>query len=194
MRIQPLDPPFPDDVATVLEQMMPPGVPPIALFRTFAHHPALTSGVHAWGSYYLSRQSSLPLRIREIVIDRTTARCDCEYEWGIHVAFFADKVELTGDQLRSLTIGSAADACWTVETDRLAIELVDQLHDTATIADDLWLRLAAVFDTAQLLDMMLLAGWYRAISYVARGVALEPEPYATRFADINASAPNDAEQ
>jgi alkylhydroperoxidase family enzyme len=184
MRITPLDPPFPDDVAPTLAKMMPGGVPPIALFRTFAHNPAMTHGVHAWGSYYLSRQSSLDLRTRELVIDRTAARCGCEYEWGVHITFFAERVGLTEDQVRSLAVGGAADPCWTDERDRLAIRLVDELHETSTLGDELWRRLSDAFEVPQLLDMMLLTGWYHAISYVARGADLDFEPGAARFADV----------
>jgi hypothetical protein len=36
-------------------------------------------------------------RHREIVIDRTCARCGCAYEWGVHVALFAQRVALTAE-------------------------------------------------------------------------------------------------
>jgi len=182
VRIQPQEPPYTDDVASVLERMMPPGIPPIALFRTFANNPAMTHGVNAWGSYYLSKRSSLDMRTREIVIDRTTARCDCEYEWGIHIALFAERVGLTEDQVRSLTFGASDDECWDTDRDRLVIELVDTLHDNATVDDDLARRLAGEFSPAQQLDMMLLTGWYHGISYVATAAALPAEPFAARFA------------
>lgn len=184
MRIQPLEPPFADDVAELLERMMPPGVPPIALFRTFAHNPAMTEGLSRWGGYYLTKQSSLDLRTRELVIDRTTARCDCEYEWGVHIAFFAERAGLTPQQVRSLTFGAADDECWTEQRDRLAIALVDELHDTSTVSDELWPSVSDEFSTPQVLDMMLLAGWYHAISYVARAAELDLEPFAARFADV----------
>ena len=183
MRITPLEPPFDDEIGVVLERMMPPGIPPIALFRTFARNPAMTAGINGWGSYYLTKQSSLPMRTREIVIDRATARCECEYEWGIHIAFFAERVGLSEVQVRSLTFGAPSDPCWVDAADRLSIGLVDELHDTSTISDGLWSHLDEVFTTAQLLDMMLLAGWYHAISYVARGADLDLEPFAARFAD-----------
>lgn len=184
MRIEPLEPPFADEVGQLLERMMPPGVPPIALFRTFAHNPAMTDGLSRWGDYYLTKKSSLGLRTRELVIDRTTARCGCEYEWGVHIAFFAEKAALTPDQIRSVTFGGADDECWTEPRDRLAIALVDELHDTNTISGELWPRLTEAFSTAQMLDMMLLTGWYHAISYVARGIEIELESFGTRFADV----------
>ena len=113
--IEPLVSPFEPDVAAQLEQMMPAGAPPIALFRTFAKNLPMTKAMHAWGSYELGRTLSLTLREREIVIDRTCPRCGCEYEWGVHVAFFAAKAELTAAQITSLTHGDASDVCWASE-------------------------------------------------------------------------------
>ena len=88
-RIEPVRPPYPSQVAERLEAMMPPGVPPILLFRTFVRNLPMTAAMSGWGGYELSKRLSLPLRDREIVIGRTCARCGCEYEWGVHVAFFA---------------------------------------------------------------------------------------------------------
>lgn len=182
-RIAPLEPPFDPEVAAVLEPMTPPGVPPIALFRTFARNPAMARAMQGWGRYELGRDLSLSMRQREIVIDRTCARCRCEYEWGVHVAFFADRVGLTDEQVRSLTHGSATDPCWTDPTELALIDAVDALHDRADIDDELWSRLRAGLDEAQVLDLLLLTGWYHAISYAAHVVGVPLEPGAPRFAD-----------
>ncbi len=183
-RIEPVEPPY--DVATgeLLTAMMPPGQPPIRLFRTFARNLPMTEAMRGWGSYELSRDLSLTLRDREIVIDRTCARCGCEYEWGVHVALFADKAELDATQLSSLVHGSAADPCWTAPRDRLLVEAVDRLHDTGSIDDDLWARLAAVFTEAEVLDLTMLCGWYHAISFTARAAGVALEPGAPRFDDV----------
>jgi hypothetical protein len=81
-RIEPLTEPYPPDVAERLTALMPPGQEPIRLFRTFVRNLPMAAGLNAWGTYYLSRRLSLSLRDRELVIDRTTARCGCDYEWG----------------------------------------------------------------------------------------------------------------
>ena len=131
------------------------------------------------------KESSKPTRRdREIVIDRTCARCGCEYEWGVHVAYFAARVGLTAAQVTSLTHGVAGDPCWTDERDRVLIEAADALHDSHDIDDPLWERLSAVLDDAQLIDLLLLAGWYHAVSYAARATRLAPEPGAPRFGDV----------
>jgi len=183
-RIDPVAPPYAADVGRRLEQMMPPGVPPILLFRTLVRNLPMAEAMGTWGGYELSRKLSLSMRDREIVIDRTTARCGCEYEWGVHVAFFAERVGLTAPQLTSLTHGDATDACWTDERDRLLIEAVDALHGTARIDDALWGRLAGRFADDELLDLLLLVGWYHAISFAANGVALDLEEGAPRFDDV----------
>jgi alkylhydroperoxidase family enzyme len=183
VRIPPLEEPFPADAAAELAAMTPRGVPPIALFRTFARNVPMTSAMRGWGRYELSAALSLSMRQREIVIDRTCARCGCEYEWGVHVAFFAGRVDLSSAQVASLTHGGPTDDCWSDEVERILIELVDALHDQARVDDELWERAAVHLTDAQLLDVLLLCGWYHAISYVANGAGVELEPWAPRFAD-----------
>ena len=134
-RLPPLEPPYEPGVEDRLSAMMPPGVPPILLFRTFARNMPMTAAMDGWGRYELSKRLSLTLRDREVVIDRTTARCRCEYEWGVHVAFFAERASLTDAQISSLTCGDATDPCWPHDRDRLLIEAVDALHDTADVSD-----------------------------------------------------------
>jgi alkylhydroperoxidase family enzyme len=144
----------------------------------------MATAMGSWGAYELSRRLSLTMRDREIIIDRTCARCRCEYEWGVHIAFFADRVGLTSGQVTSITHGTASDRCWSDERDRLLIAAADALHDAAAIADDLWDRLAQQFSDEELLDLLMLAGWYHAISYAANGAKVELEPGAPRFADV----------
>lgn len=67
---------------------MPPDVPPLALFRTVARNGRVFGRLMAGG---LLDKGSLFLREREILIDRTSALCGAEYEWGVHVAFFTDQ-------------------------------------------------------------------------------------------------------
>ena len=102
----------------------------------------------------------------------------------MHVAFFAERVGLTGEQVRSLTHGGSGDGCWTDDADAVVVELVDQLHDTNDIDDGLWGRLERHFSHEQLLDLIVLCGWYHAIAWVARAARVEPESFAPTFAAV----------
>jgi alkylhydroperoxidase family enzyme len=183
-RIAPLEAPYDPDVAARLDQMMPKGMPPIALFRTFARNLPMCDAMADWGPYELSRRLSLTMRQREIAIDRTCARCGCEYEWGVHITFFADRVELTPAQITSLTHGGPDDPCWDDPAEQALIRVVDALHDTADVPDGLWAEIAGHLDQAQLLDLLVLVGWYHAISYVGRVARVPLEDGAARFADV----------
>jgi len=184
-RIPPLAPPYEESIATMLADMMPDGSPlePLKLFRLFAQHPPMARAMHALGSFVLGgKERALRSRDREIVIQRVCARCGCEYEWGVHVLTFGDRVGLTAEQRRSLVEGGPADSCWTDERERLLLEAVDALHDDNDIDDALWQRLAAAFTEQQLMDLLLLCGWYHAISFAARVARLPLEPGAPGFA------------
>ena len=71
----PTAPPYAPDVAARLDSMMPPGAPPIALFRTFVRNMPMTDGDARHGAATSSsKQLSLTMRDREVLIDRTCAR------------------------------------------------------------------------------------------------------------------------
>ena len=173
-RVEPVAPPFPAELKAVLDRLMPPGVPPLTLFTTLARVPRIWERFRA-GS--LLDRGPVSLRHREIVIDRTCARCGCAYEWGVHVAFFGARVALTAEQVYATAHGDADDPAWN-DDERLLIRLVDELHDTATISEALWKALAATFSVEQILELIALVGFYHTVSFFANGLRLAPEKFA----------------
>jgi alkylhydroperoxidase family enzyme len=184
-RISPLDPPYDPATAAQLARMMPGAAEPIALFRMFVRNLPMARAMSEWGEHQLGRTLALSRREREIVIDRTCALAGCEYEWGVHVAVFAERVGLDAAQLRSLTVGGPDDPCWTEERERTLIRIVDAVWARGDLDDAEWAGLRGTFDEAQTLDLLLLCGWYRAISLVANTVRLPNEPGAPTFAGIS---------
>jgi len=176
-RIAPAPPPYDPAIADALQRIMPPGVEPLVLFRTMARSPRVFGRMFAGG---LLDKGPLSLRQREIVIDRTTARLGCEYEWGVHIAFFADKVGFGGAEVAATVDGSTNAPCWSASEQAL-IALVDDLVDRRTIADETWTALAAHLDEAQILEAIALTGYYHTISFLCRGLELPLEPWAARF-------------
>lgn len=176
-RIAPLAPPYDPAVADALTVMMPPGIEPLVLFRTVAHSPRILAKLRAAN---LLDRGPLERRDRELVILRTTARCRAEYEWGVHVAFFAPRVGLSEAQVAATVQAGADDPAWS-RREALLIRLCDALHDRAAVDDQLWAALAEEWDAAQLLELITLAGFYHTISYLVNALGLEPEPFAARF-------------
>jgi alkylhydroperoxidase family enzyme len=174
-RVVPVAPPFAPPVAEALARIMPPGVPPLALFRSLAVNERVFLRIVAGG---LLDRGSIPLRDRELVIQRTCARLGCEYEWGVHAAFFAAKARLSAEDLAATRAlpGSGASV-----HDRLLFALVDALVDTATVGDGLWPALAQEWTPEQLVELIALAGFYHLISFAANAFRIPPEPFAAKW-------------
>lgn len=175
-RIEPAAPPFAPGVAEAMDKVMK-GAPPLRLFTTLARDRRLFERFFAGG---LLDKGHLTIRQREIVIDRTTALCGSEYEWGVHVASFARRAGLTDEQVRSTVRGTAEDPCWT-EPERLLILLCDALHRDCDVDDELWAELRAQYSEGAIIELLMLAGFYRTVSYLTNGLRIEREAFAARF-------------
>jgi alkylhydroperoxidase family enzyme len=176
-RIRPLEPPYSAAVAAALERVMPEGVPPLSLFRVLAVNERVFLRMMAGG---LLDRGSLTLRERELVIDRTCFRCGCEYEWGVHVTFFGPRVGLTPEETRDLCAADP-DATAFAAPERLLLQLCDELHATANVSDVLWTALAAEWSPAQLVELIVLAGYYHAIAFATNALRVPRESFGARF-------------
>jgi alkylhydroperoxidase family enzyme len=178
-RIAPAPGPLPDDIQRAIDEIMG-DKPPLVLFTTMARDHRLF--FKFFGSGLLDR-GHLTIRQREIVIDRVTAMCGAEYEWGVHVAVYADKAGLTGDQVKSLAFGAADDPCWS-DGDRVLIRLCDSLHRDCTVDDKLWSDLSVHHSDEAVLELLMLVGTYRTVSYLVNSLRLPMEPGARRFSEV----------
>ena len=174
-RIAPAERPYAPDMEETLARLMPPGVAPLLLFRTVARDPRLFRRFMAGG---LLDKGTLTLREREIAIARTCARCGAEYEWGVHMAFFGARVGFGETEQRATLVADAP--CWNPR-EQLIVRLADQLHDSATIEDSLWSALEAEFRDEQLIELIMLAGFYHMVSFLTNALRLPPESFAARF-------------
>lgn len=175
--IAPAKPPYAAPAQAAFDRIMPPGVPPLSLFTTLARDARLFERFRG-GS--LLDKGHLTLRQREIIIDRITALSGSEYEWGVHIAFFAERAGLDEAQQRSLVRGSGEEPCWSSE-DRLLLRACDTLHASCDLDDVLWGELRSVFSEEALIEILMLAGFYRTVSYLTNALRLPLESYAARF-------------
>jgi alkylhydroperoxidase family enzyme len=176
-RIHAAEPPYSEPVAAALARIMPPGVAPLALFRVLAANERVFLRVMAGG---LLDRGSLTLRDRELVIDRTCFRCGSEYEFGVHVALFGPRVNLTDEETLGLATDDPATTVFSPR-EQLLLRLCDELHATATIGDPLWAALAAEWSDEQLVELVMLAGYYHAIAFATNALRVPLEPFAGRF-------------
>jgi alkylhydroperoxidase family enzyme len=180
-RIAPLEPPYEPEAAALLEKWMPPGsgIEPLALFRTLCIHDELASRMRPLGAGLLGHGRLEP-RDRELVILRTCARARAEYEWGVHAVAYGAAVALDDAQIAATADGAPDDPAFSASDGDL-IRLADELHETCMVSDALWSALSERFAADQLLELLVLAGWYRLIAYVINGGRVTHEPWARQF-------------
>ncbi|MEK9279574.1 MULTISPECIES: carboxymuconolactone decarboxylase family protein [unclassified Bradyrhizobium] len=178
-RIAPLEAPYAPEIQAQFDRIMR-GAPPLMLFRVMAGYTRAWDKFRAGG---LLDPGPLSLRQRELVIDRTCALTRCEYEWGVHVAIFAGPAGLTAEEVRATVLGDTASPCWS-PAEQALIAAVDALHHHATLDDAEFAALSAHYDEAQILEVILLCGFYRTVSYLANGLRLPLEEKAARFPQV----------
>jgi alkylhydroperoxidase family enzyme len=169
--------PYPPELQATFDRVMPKGVAPLVLFTTLARDPRL------WAKFRdgsLLDRGHLTLRQREIAIARTAALCRSEYEWGVHATGFAAKAGLGEAELASTVHGNAEDACWS-DPDRPLIRACDALHASCDLDDATWTALRSVLAEEAVLEFLLVAGFYRTVSYLTNALRLPLESYAQRF-------------
>lgn len=180
-RIAPLEPPYTPEQDALLKKITPPAAPNVlALFRVLAVNPRLLERMPSWGGYLLGSAASLSLRDREVVINRVCARCGAEYEWGVHVSAFGGAAGFS-DADNAAIADPVSGGQGLAQRDHLLLRLVDELHDSSTVSDALWQELAGVWSAPQLVELLMLAGWYHAISYVCNAARVPLEPWAARW-------------
>ncbi len=176
-RLKPIEEPFEPDIANALANYPQVDGYLLTLFRTFANSGRfLTRSV----PNLLDKDSPLPLRQREIVILRTTANRNCEYEWGVHVTVFGEHAGFTQEQINATRSEKMPSPLWANE-ERLLMKVVDELCVSGSLGDETLNRFREIWTVEQQLEICALVGTYHTISFVANVARLEGEPFGATF-------------
>lgn len=176
-RIQPIEPPFSAETQASFDVVMPAGMPPLNIFKTVGNNERVLSRMVRGG---LLDRGSVSIAQRELVILRACANCKAEYEWGVHVAGFAQKAGFSDEQVAATCQRTLDANLWSDEQLAL-LQLVDELHETAQLGDETWTTLRRFFSEEQLIELIMLAGLYHAVSFIVNGLKVENEVFAPRF-------------
>ena len=109
-----------------------------------------------------------------------TARSNCEYEWGVHVAVFSQAANFTDEQIAATRLEASNAACWNAK-ESLLIESVDQLCERYIIEGEALVQFQESWTIEQQLEIMALCGNYHLISLVANTSRVGKEPWADSF-------------
>lgn len=176
-RLLPVAEPFEKEVAEIFEGYPKRDGYILQLFRVFANSVRfLKKGT----VNLLDRGSPISMREREIIILRTCANNHCEYEWGVHVAGFADHVGLTTAQVEATCAAVIDGTLWT-EKEQTLMCVVDRLCAVGSVPDDLLEAFQSKWTLEEQLEILALVGNYHTISFVANTARLARESFAAGF-------------
>lgn len=134
----------------------PPRRPDSNLLGIYAHHPAFARGWLPFSQHL--RFSTLPDRVREMVIIRTCWLGFGEYEWEQHVRMSRKAGYLTEAEIEALEEGP--DAAFWGDDDAAIVRAVDEMGTDKNISGATWSVLEKQFSRQQLIDFTFTVGTY----------------------------------
>jgi alkylhydroperoxidase family enzyme len=150
---------------------------PLNIFLTLAKNEALFTSFMHLGSYLLGKRFGVERRERELVILRVGWRSGSDYEFGQHTVI-GKHVGLTDEEIVRLAT-EGLDG-WS-QDDAALLALADELCADNDVSDATWARLSQRWSEEQLMDLLVLAGFYRLVSGFLRSVRVQREPGTPGF-------------
>jgi 4-carboxymuconolactone decarboxylase len=172
-RVPPVEDPTPEVAELLGRTMSDAGGTPLTIFRTMARHPRMLKRFNVLGGFFLTR-GTLPARDRELAILRTAWNTGCEYEWGQHVLIGRD-AGLTDAEITAVTTTPSSSP------DPALLGVVDELIDHDDLGDDAWATLADRYGTEQVLELVMLVGFYRMTAGFLNATGVAREEHLPRF-------------
>jgi alkylhydroperoxidase family enzyme len=121
---------------------------------------------------YVSSESSLSPRHRELLILRTAWLCGNQYVWSSHAAL-AKTAGLTPGEIRRIAQG--ADVTGWEPFEATLLRMADQLYRNSAITDATWNALAATYDTYHLMDAVMTVTDFTTLSIIYNAMGVQPD-------------------
>lgn len=126
--------------------------------------------------------SNLPPRDREILVLRTLALCEEDYETEHH-ALIARNAGMTDAEIEQARTGSGADL---TEFDQLLVSAAEELARDQRVSDETWQALAQRYSSVELMEVVSLVGVYTLMAMLTKsyGIQVEDADTFNNFAKI----------
>ncbi len=152
---------------------------PLRIFATLGRaNPDLFRRWLGFGGTLLS--GTLPGRLRELVVLRTSYRFGGRYEWAHHLEL-GEAQGLTRSEMAALGAASL-DGLEVSPLEEAALRAVDETADLGAVSDSTWDTLAVQLDDAELIELLMLIAHYLMLATVLRSLRVQLEPQAEALA------------
>jgi alkylhydroperoxidase family enzyme len=140
-------------------------------FATLLRIPALVDGIIPFHDY-ITADSSLPPRQRELLILRTAWLLNNDTIWAEHVPL-ARAAGFTSTTVRSVGVGRDAPDWTSAERDLLS--LVDELFRNSSISDRTWQSLSERLDMFGMLDAVMTVSEFTSLGLIYNALGIQPD-------------------
>lgn len=144
--------------------------PRINLFTMLANAPVLIGPTLRLGEAILTR-GDLDPALRELAILHTARLTGTEYEWVQHEAI-ALAIGIAEEKVRAIERGEVTDANFEPR-ELLTLRVVGSVLEDGTPPAELVVAVAADLGRSQLIELLLVAGYYAMLGGVMRAVRLD---------------------
>ncbi len=170
-RLAPVAEPTDEQAEVLARAGTRPGRAPLNIFSTMVHNRRVADRVVRLGGAFLGKGTVAP-REREIVILRVGHRASAVYEFGQHIVI-GRREGLTDDEIADVATDDPR-LDWSAR-DRALIALADELCVDDCVGDATWAVLAESYSDEQLVELLMLAGYYRMISGFLNSAGVQPD-------------------
>ena len=139
--------------------------------RTLLIYPELVKDLMPF-ERYISNESTLSPRHREILILRTAWLCRSGYEWARH-AGIARKAGLSDDDLKRIARGPD-ERGWD-PFEKALLQAADELHVSSFVSDPTWGVLTGRYNTQQAIDAVFTVAEFTMISGMVNSLGIQIE-------------------
>jgi alkylhydroperoxidase family enzyme len=137
--------------------------------RIYLHHPVLAENILPF-ERYISAESTLTPRHRQLLILRTAWLCRSEYVWAQH-AEAARRSGVTSDELTRIARGP--DAAGWDPFEAALLRAVDELIVDSFVSDRTWAALTARYDTKQVMDAVFTVAEFTMVAGTLNSVGVQ---------------------
>ena len=150
------------------------------LYRALGNAPAM---LNAWVglAWPLRHDATTSRGLRELIIMRVAQLTRTAYEWVAHYPM-AVHCGITAEQLADLRQWRASERF--TDEQREVLALADELTDDVDVSEQTWATLAARYQPAELVELVLTAAYYSCVSRTLRALRLPvdvDDPALARF-------------
>ena len=178
----------PAQLAELMHQSgLPENTAPANAFRMLAHTPAVGAAALRLVLALLT-ETDLNPALRELLVLRVTQRCQAWYAWAQHVPI-AQTVGVSDAQITALERGEAPNVLFS-SRGQAALAFADELLDAPRASEDKLAQVREQFSPREVVELILLTGYFRMISALIATLEIEPEPsFGMKILDQARQAP-----